>query len=220
MMRLGLEQGLATVEEYEEHLTQLIREFMSSGDAFAERFHNDVAAHLEDLKILCLTRNFRSEQMWAHYAADFKGALLIFRPLSEQSLFTRAEEVRYSDDPYYIFEADEFSKLITGQISMSDREYTSRSVKKIILSKKAGWSYEAEWRINFGSGRAPQEEIEYLPFDGIDLYAICLGLRASPEFIAKVSDLALLHNPKVLLFRSERQTKANRIEYVPIGNLA
>lgn len=213
MMRMGFEQGLASISDYEEHFEQLVREFLQTGDAFAERYHTEVAAQLEDLKICCLSKNFVSDQMWAHYAEDFKGALLIFSPSNANSLFTRSERVTYSDEPYFIFDADEFGKVITGQLSMSDREFVSRAVTKIILTKKHGWSYEKEWRINFGSGRSPEADIEYLPYDSEDLHAVCLGLRSPPDFAEEVCNLARSRNPTVRLFRTTKQLKTNRIIY-------
>lgn len=213
MMRKGLEQRLASISEYEDHFEQLVRDFLQTGDAFAERYHTEVAAKLEDLKICCLTKNFLNDQMWAHYAEDFKGALLIFSPANSDSIFTRSEQVAYSDDPYFIFDADEFGKVITGQSSMSDREFVSRAVTKIILTKKQGWSYEKEWRINFGSGRSPEKEIEYLPYDNEDLYAVCFGLRSPPNFIEELCHLARSRNPDVRLFCSTKQLKRNSISY-------
>jgi hypothetical protein len=213
MMRMGLEQGLASISEYQEHFEQLVRDFLQTGDTFAERYHTEVAAKLEDLKICCFTKNFLNDQMWAHYAEDFKGVLLIFSPANSDSIFIRSEQVAYSDEPYFIFDADEFGKVITGQSSMADREFVGRAVTKIILNKKTGWSYEKEWRINFGSGRLPDEEIEYLPYDNKDLFAVCVGLRSPPDFVEEVSNLARSRNPGVKLFRSTKHLKTNSVSY-------
>ncbi|MFN4172476.1 MAG: DUF2971 domain-containing protein, partial [Pseudorhodobacter sp.] len=160
-------------------------------------------------------RSFSSHQMWAHYADNFKGALITFKPASAQSIFTQAEKISYSDDPYFIFDADEFAKILTGQMSMSDWEFIARSIRKIVLSKKRSWSYENEWRINSGSGRSPKDEVEYLPFDKGDLHAVYFGLRSNPEFIQEVTYLAKFLNPKVGLYKSSKQLKANKIVYFP-----
>jgi hypothetical protein len=212
-MRIGLEEGLATIDEYQIQVEQLIKEVIEFGEDFSERYHSEVVSKLEDLKILCLTRNFFNDQMWAHYSENFKGALLIFEAASRESIFTQAEEVIYSDKPYYIFDDDEFAKILTGQLSMSDNSFISRAIKKIILTKKIGWQYEQEWRINFGAGRSPQNETEYLPFDGCDLHSVLFGLRSPTDFVEKASTYAKLVNPKVRIWKSIRRPKKSEVAY-------
>ncbi len=94
--------------------------------------HSIIMWRKKQYRLLCLTNNIHSTTMWANYASDYKGYCLVF---SADDSFSQAKEMDY----------DNQQKIVDGD-SLTDDEFET-AIMQSLLSKKAEWSYEKEWRI-------------------------------------------------------------------------
>ena len=92
------------------------------------RFSNDI----EKCRVLSLSENPTSPQMWAYYANGYKGVCLQFERIPIE-----VEPVRYTRHPYHV-----------GYTTL-DSEDGNRIARARLLTKHADWSHEYEWRAVF-----------------------------------------------------------------------
>lgn len=118
--------------------------------------HPIVEAKLNEYRILSLSRNPLSMQMWAHYADNYEGICFEF---GTTGIFGKASRVHYIDKPFApIYEpyGAEFDNII----------------KKSFFYKSKHWQYEDEYRI------VDKSSDEYVNFNRTDLIGIIIGRKA------------------------------------------
>jgi hypothetical protein len=107
-------------------------------DDFESTFCNDSAARdllntiNEHVGILCLSQEYNSLLMWAHYGDEYKGAIVGFD--AEHSFFSNKFPIQYRDNRPKL----NFKELLNDkdEISLSDLCY-----------KSSTWGYEHEYRL-------------------------------------------------------------------------
>ncbi|MCU6675100.1 DUF2971 domain-containing protein [Leclercia adecarboxylata] len=130
----------------------------------------------EKIGILCLTRNFDSHLMWAHYADEYNGAVIEFN--EEHEYFEGLFAVKYSQERPMIH-INYF--LENKTIPIAD-----------LCIKPEVWSYEKEWRLvkplsyckkSKGKAKAFDIYTDAIPLDAIK--TITLGERCSLDTARK-----------------------------------
>lgn len=173
----AIQAGKLSLNEVWAELREEVQAMLSPNSDFCEKFHQQVVLTLQTVKVLCLTKAFDEILMWSHYATNHTGALIVFSPRSNDSIFSIAKPVEYRDTLPLIFEIDEVAKLFTGQSSMTDESSIKDSFFQIILTKAISWKYEREWRIVAGDGFRPNDSIEFNKFHLDDVEAVVFGAR-------------------------------------------
>ena len=111
-------------------------------------------------RILSLSEDPRSPQLWAHYAGNYTGACLCFRA---DGNFSSAKKVQYFQK-----KPKPETEAIKNQLEPSIED-----CKKMVYSnwflKQKGWEYEREWRI------VEESTADYFDFNPDELVGIILG---------------------------------------------
>lgn len=128
-----------------------------------------IIAYKNRFRILSLSANPISPQMWAFYANDYKGVCFCFR--SSKSL-KKAKPVQYGN--------------LMDQIIPKSNRMLKSAVYKGFYNKRIEWIYEREWRI------VDESDSEYVYFDPDELVGIIIGHKTDQqlqkELIKAISD--------------------------------
>lgn len=134
-------------------------------------------------RILSLSSDPISPQLWAHYSNNYSGVCLCF---STDGVFGEAKPVKY--------------KPCKKQDAMKEGALT-KAVYNGFFYKQKGWSYESEWRIV-----KLEEDIDnYLQFEPNELRGIIFGHNINHE-IAEVIIKQLDKHVRVLVAEPGYQT--------------
>ena len=141
----------------------------------------------DEYKILAMSEECFSPQMWAYYCSDYSGICLGF--LSNNS-FSTARPVRYTDEQYTYTNGDLYGP-----------DLVLKSVEKGLLIKQQEWSHEKEWRI------ISNRNIQYYTYDEKDLMCIIVGYRMNDETKAFIKNIVpsrvplLIARPGMISYR-------------------
>jgi hypothetical protein len=196
-----------------------------SREAFNKRHHSMSDASLKSLllhlpeqhkatreamakgKILCFSAVGDSLPMWSYYAENHQGAVLRFKPMDHvDSIHRLARPINYTQKMPLFFDEDVLSNIVTG-IAITDSE---DMLNRLVYTKAKAWDHEQEWRLFVGLGRAPDQPVEYLPFDAQELDAVILGCCMTEERQVFLSDLTKNLYPHVKVIqaiKSDREFK-------------
>lgn len=122
-----------------------------------------VAAELNQYRILSLSEDGFSPQLWAHYGGTYSGICLCFKT---DGVFSKMKPVQY----------------ITGQKSRMCEISEFPNWEEHFLDKHVGWSYEKEWRV------VEKTEQTYLDFLLDDIMCIIVGCRINEECLNILKD--------------------------------
>lgn len=170
-------------------------EILDDGSDFLDAYRRNVVLDLNSSKILCLTKSFDNILMWSHYAENHSGALVIFAPRTKDSQFSLARPVTYLDEIPEIMSVEDFSKFLTGQVSMTDSAFIRASYDRVTMVKSSSWSYENEWRIVGGDGFKPESDSEVNRFSMDDLVAVVFGLKHPHDEMHAIIETASVFYP-------------------------
>lgn len=123
-------------------------------------FAKTYSKSIEKFGVYSFTDDPRSILMWSHYAQDHTGICIQFERARDYLTLSRAISVDYSSDYPEVNWANNFPE----------------SLRKAILRKHEGWSYEKESRIV-----RPEEARQYLEFDPQAIVGIIIGCRTTPD---------------------------------------
>lgn len=126
------------------------------------------AASMAETGVFSFAGDPRNILMWSHYASDHSGICIQFERVKDFATFSGAVSVEYSPEYPEVNWIRDFQ----------------RSLRKVILRKHEGWSYEREHRIV-----RPGEAHRYLRFDPSALVGIILGCRVTSGGRAAVQAL-------------------------------
>ena len=126
-------------------------------------FADEELMPIEEMKkrfrILSLSKNPKSPQLWAHYADNYSGICLCF---STNGTFSVAKRVEYTN------------------IKKEKHPRNDYQLKQTVLSgfyqKHKGWSYEEEWRIV-----REHTDNNYIHFEKNELVGIILGQNIATD---------------------------------------
>lgn len=218
MLADSVNSGKISYEEAQQIFMEDAQELNQMGPKFLSNYRKDVVLTLNKSKILCLSKAFDEMLMWSHYANNHAGALIVFAPTAQDSQFSIAKPVRYCEELPELLDVQTHALLLTGQISMVDRNYLARAYDQVTLTKASSWSYEREFRIAGGDGFNPEEETELNRFSLDDVVAVVFGVKFSTTEISKVIQIMASIYPKAKLFRSNLSSTRFGLELEPIQN--
>ena len=108
-------------------------------------------------RVLSLSEEYNSPQLWAHYANNYQGICLCF---STENTFKGIRKVEYGMDK--------------SAIKADSEEEIEKAVCTGFCYKQEGWSYEKEWRL-IKRIEDDNEDNKYLSFSREELKGIILG---------------------------------------------
>lgn len=141
---------------------------------------------LERLGLLCLSKKSDCPVMWAHYAANHTGVILIFET-EVDPLLSCAKPIKYVS--------------VRPEIKVD-------TIIKVLYMKAKTWSYEKEFRVISKEGDICYE------FEADSLKGIILGLHMKNEERSVVKSLAKKHN--LDLYQAISHKSSYSILYEPI----
>lgn len=198
-----------TLEQFAEDAGPSVEETLANATSMQDEFLQMMKNYAATQKILCLTDRFDSVLMWSHYAEQHRGLALRFdTPDGVDSPWRLATRIQYQKDLPLALSRDELSDFAAGRLSL-DPEALARTM---LLTKAAGWSYESEWRIVSGDGRARNAAFEDVKFHPKELTGIILGARMPSQSKEHLSALARAVNPNIEVFTAELATRSFLIE--------
>ncbi|EKE70188.1 DUF2971 domain-containing protein [Oceanibaculum indicum] len=130
--------------------------------------------------VICMSKKWESPLMWAHYANSHKGIVLGFDVPDET--FYKVCYVK--------------KRPTLGDMGLSILgDITPEGMKRMILTKAAGWAYEQEYRayVELNDGIEINDEVHYfMPFsENMKLREVIVGSRYKgprAEMVAAVND--------------------------------
>lgn len=173
----------------------------------------ELQAWLQRAKILCLTETPGNMLMWSHYGQQHQGAVLRFDAVAESSMFSAAKRVVYTAEMPRLGDSHTMAGVIAGRPLDQKRLITAQ-----VYSKALEWSYEREWRIQFGLGRSSMAPFEDLRFGEELLTGLVLGCRMPAEHREELAILARRLNPDVELLQATPDGREFKIDVTPFDS--
>lgn len=97
---------------------------------------------LKDFRVLCLSEDLYSPQMWAHYADNFKGFCIEYD--FNQKIIEKSDDLI---NLYPVFYSKNLPDLSDSLISYDEgKDYVDLNFIFVSLIKESDWNYEKEWR--------------------------------------------------------------------------
>jgi hypothetical protein len=142
-----------------------------------------VQSVLSQIYVFCLSKTYKSIQMWAHYADAHKGICYGFDVSEDETCFSPRMDVSYDD--------------LRPQINILDQlggsaEIKENQIKKAITTKQKQWAYEEEVRC-LKRGRL-NEQNSNVHFNPKALKEIIFGWITPEEDIIKIVQLCKANN--------------------------
>lgn len=166
------------------------------------------------MRVLCFSETGTCRLMWAHYADNHCGVVLVFTASGlQQDLPEPVEPVRYVIDPPVAYEPRSiWRKALLGNGLEPSIEEVYRTM---VLSKRVEWESEREWRSVWTETHNTHSEYTYTTFSSLTLAGVILGLRM---------DLGKLQTVRRIISEKYLHTSVSRIsvnqgtfELVPVG---
>lgn len=174
-----------------------------------------IREHMSDSKILCLSGRPDSILMWSHYAERHTGLVLQLRcVVTLDSAWGAAEPVRYMHKMPLLFEEEFLSDLLSGSAA-TDMPYVHQKVHDMVYTKASCWSYEKEWRVFAGGGRARTDH-EDLPFNPFELAGVIFGCGMSLEDRREFAALVRAHYPNTSIHEARKVDREFRLMIAPV----
>lgn len=148
-----------------------------------------ILAYKYKFRILSLSANPISPQMWALYANKFDGVCFCFR--SNKSLI-KAKPVQYGN-------------LMDKVFPRSDR-MLKNAVYRGFFNKRIEWLYEREWRI------VDESDSQYVYFDPGELVGIIIGHNTKKEL---QKELLKVISDNVVVMKTKVRYRTNQIGLLP-----
>lgn len=153
----------------------------------------------DEYRILALSEECFSPQMWAYYCSDYSGICMGFIP---NRSFLCAKPIIYTNKQYSYNEEDVFGyDLVLG------------AVEKSLFIKQREWSHEKEWRIIL------KDKEPYFSFEENELMCIIVGYRMNDETKSFIKDITpknipvLVARPGMISYRLYLQPIDYAVKY-------
>jgi len=150
--------------------------YSPSNQAVKDPDFASASAHIYNAKLnfglCCFSDSHNSELMWAHYANNYAGICVGYRPAPLlESLSSKFHLIRmaYGSEPPTLSKQD----LAPAR--------KNEAARKILSHKKATWVYEREWRLAGPVGLHPIKS-------EISIRQLYLGLRIQPRYKERIMD--------------------------------
>ena len=128
---------------------------------------------LRQLYVLCLARCWNSHLMWAHYARNYQGYVIIYRPEIVSVVEAFADGAMTGDVAY----RSQLPDLRWFQVSREEM------IRPVLFSKSVEWEYEREFRLVLTG--PPARPALYEAIDPDLVAGVILGSRAPKSIIER-----------------------------------
>lgn len=160
---------------------------------------DEINNFMQSFRVLCVTQDSTSTDMWKRYAQDSEGIVLRILPNARKdSKFLRFRKVEYraTRPPLYKNVMEFLEDSLFG-----DQERRALEVmERILYAKTLDWEYEDEYRLVIPIlDGADWNTMPYHPEEIPELY---LGHRTSADIKAEIIELAKSRNPEIKIFHS------------------
>ena len=191
--KMGQQNLNENKKDYNNFITEMKNDFKNSfnDDLFNELFSikKDWNIHIDNYKILCLSKSHKSILMWSHYAKFHSGVVLGFDFNRDKPIYKKLQPVKY--DKELKITKDFFNKLFRKLI---DDSFTSELSGKNIINedkfannfvthlfeyffiKNNVWDYEEEHRLVINNYND-----DFLDFKEDSLKEIIFGIKVTEE---------------------------------------
>ena len=165
----------------------------------------EINAFMQGCRVLCVTTNKDSEQMWDGYAEKHKGIVLRIVPnVEKDSKFQLFAPVHYYKERPSLY--DKTTDFAKGSL-FGDQYATKRAMlDKIIYSKTLKWKHESEYRLAIPLAKG-EEDWTTLPYHPEEITELYLGMAMTPEDKTEIVDMAKALNPDIVVYQARRVGK-------------
>jgi len=170
--------------------------------ARAEMFIEEINEFMQSYRVLCVTTDKASEEMWFDYAEKHKGVALRIEPnIAKDSKFQLFCPVVYREKrpPLYEDTLEFMSQSLFGDQEARRKEMLER----IVYAKTLDWEHENEYRlaIPMAQGEEPWDTLAYHPEEITELY---LGVAMEKADLEEIVSKARIVNPDIAVFQAKR----------------
>lgn len=145
-----------------------------------------------EYRILSLTENAVSPQMWAHYGDNYRGICIGFRT---DKTFKKIRKISY------------INKYTGEEPELNSREKIEKTLEEAYYYKAKDWKYEKEWRIF-------QKEEKFLKYEKDEIAFIIIGHMAEEQRKKELYNLAEKNDISVYeTYIADAKFKVNILEY-------
>lgn len=139
-----------------------------------------VSDRKEQTRLLSLSEDCFSPQLWAYYCNDYHGVCLCFKT---DKTFSAIQRVSY---PELIDEGE--------MISNPEPDEIYKLIRESLFRKQAGWKYEHEWRMVFQpeldkNGIEKNEALSKLVFGADEIVGVIVGDKLNKEEKKLIRDI-------------------------------
>jgi DUF2971 family protein len=160
---------------------------------------DEINNFMQGFRILCVSQDNTSMQMWTRYAQESQGiALRIIPSVEKDSKFLRFHKVEYGETrpPLYKNVLEYLADSLFG-----DQEKRIREIMDdIIYSKTLEWEYESEYRLAIPI--LDDHDWNLMPYHSEEIPELYLGHKASDETKTEIIELAKRRNPGIKIFHA------------------
>jgi len=171
----------------------------------SKAFVEEINAFMQGYRVLCVTTNKDSDQMWEGYAEKHKGIVLRIVPnIKKDSKFQKFAPVHYHQERPSLY--DNTMDFAKGSL-FGDQETAKRAMlDKIIYSKTLQWKHESEYRLAIPLAEG-EEDWTTLPYHPEEITELYLGIAMTPEDKTEIVGKAKALNPSIAVFQARRLGK-------------
>jgi len=201
---LSLVKDKRTVREGSPMWLQLNKTISEAVKNLQQSFENMKSS----MGIACLSEEYDSLLMWAHYANNHRGICV------EYDLLEINKQLTFSPVPMIYSERKNY---LTSIDQISTDEDTTKVFVESITTKSPEWSYEKEWRIirdDVACGSAWSPEKRGALLNMISPKSIILGCMTKSEFAEEVRKYC--EDCKINLYKMEKDNSLYQLNKVPI----
>jgi hypothetical protein len=204
LMKISINRGTFSTNNFIETMSSYIPD---NPESDYRNFIN--IAFIKCFRILCVTKNYDNQLMWAHYANQNYGCVMEFENLyTIKPAFLREGFVRYHENLQP--RSNPLDILLYGET----KEIRDLMMKDVAFSKRTSWSYENEYRFlfheNFGQitteldvqTKEKKTSVKYqsdklftdVSFPKESVKSVIFGVRTTNEDISRIRDLLLFNH--------------------------
>jgi hypothetical protein len=208
LVRSSSEGESATLREFFKSIdmTALDPEYKALREA-QPALRDHCAHYFRNCGIFCASRTPSNLLMWSHYAEQHRGAVLGFKAdLERDSMLAKIEPVTYGDERPFLLDEP-------GLMSSPTLESSSKSNRRVYLTKSKEWSYEEELRLVIPAEVKPGEPASFNRYYPHELVELFLGCRMSEETRAETIRLARGLNPDMRVFSVSLARRKYALEF-------
>ena len=191
-----------TAREVEAEFGDLTADAFKDIDEHRSRIKEEQGSILRNVRVLCLSENKSSAEMWKQYSNKGRGVCIGFRYVAEiDNLLCEARRVKYVNEWPIIATPREWARHI---LFLERIPFGKRAVDALYI-KLRQFSYEQEWRVitkPTPGTQADSDGVYRVAIDPTEVVEVILGTALSVDDRAKLCEAVQTFNPNVKMRHS------------------